>query len=373
MRPVISLLFLAALLAGQDSADRPEWQRWLTRGTEAYKAGNYPQAVQALEKAVELNPDNVSAHTVLANSRVALYVPGDNSPKNLDLAKKAEAEFAQVLNLAPENKLVVLSLGSLNYQEALGMSDADQQLQKFDQARYWYEKAVEIDPSDKQAYCNLGAIDWSKWFLKWINARLQLHMPPTDPGPLPDPAVRGKLREQYNPTIESGIWSLQKALEIDPGYADAMDYMNLFTRERADLRDTKEEYLQDIQAADQWAGKALANQNSAPASFSAAVLSEHAAGSPEITPINAVVPFRTVDPAYPPLARQAGVQGVVRFRAFIGKDGRVRTLQLVNGNPLLVQAARAAAQQWQYQTTVLGGAPVDVLTDLSVSFALRSR
>jgi protein TonB len=79
---------------------------------------------------------------------------------------------------------------------------------------------------------------------------------------------------------------------------------------------------------------------------------------------------RKVQPVYPPLAKQARIQGAVHFTAIIGKDGAIRKLQLVGGHPLLVEAARNAVSQWQYKPTLLNGEPVEVVTEIDVNFAL---
>lgn len=57
--------------------------------------------------------------------------------------------------------------------------------------------------------------------------------------------------------------------------------------------------------------------------------------------------IRRVQPVYPPLAKQARIQGVVHFTAIIGRDGGIQDLQLINGHPLLIEAARQAVSQWQ--------------------------
>jgi protein TonB len=75
-------------------------------------------------------------------------------------------------------------------------------------------------------------------------------------------------------------------------------------------------------------------------------------------------------PIYPPLAKQARIQGTVRFTAIIGTDGTIRNLQLVSGHPLLVPAAQEAVKQWVYQPTLLNGEPVEVITQIDVNFTL---
>ncbi len=79
---------------------------------------------------------------------------------------------------------------------------------------------------------------------------------------------------------------------------------------------------------------------------------------------------RQPKPVYPPLARQARIQGTVRFSAIIGKDGTIQNLQLVSGHPLLVQSATDAVKQWVYQPTQLNGEPVEVITQIDVNFTL---
>ena len=76
------------------------------------------------------------------------------------------------------------------------------------------------------------------------------------------------------------------------------------------------------------------------------------------------------NPLYPPLARQARIQGKDQLHAIIDKDGRVGELQVVSGHPLLVKAALDAVQNWRYQPTVLNGEPVEVDTTIDVNFVL---
>jgi protein TonB len=79
---------------------------------------------------------------------------------------------------------------------------------------------------------------------------------------------------------------------------------------------------------------------------------------------------RQPKPVYPPLAKQARIQGAVKFTAIIGKDGTIQNLQLLSGHPLLVQAATEAVKQWVYQPTLLNGEAVEVVTQIDVNFTL---
>ena len=68
---------------------------------------------------------------------------------------------------------------------------------------------------------------------------------------------KAELAAKYSPVIDDGIKNLQKALDIDPESDDAMAYMNLLIRERADLADDKDAYKKQIDEADSWLQKAL--------------------------------------------------------------------------------------------------------------------
>jgi TonB family protein len=77
-----------------------------------------------------------------------------------------------------------------------------------------------------------------------------------------------------------------------------------------------------------------------------------------------------VTPVYPPEAKAQGIQGLVRLEAIIGKDGKIENLQVVSGDPTLAASALDAVRQWQYQTTLLNGDPVEVITQIDVNFTL---
>jgi protein TonB len=80
--------------------------------------------------------------------------------------------------------------------------------------------------------------------------------------------------------------------------------------------------------------------------------------------------IRKVQPAYPPLARQARIQGNVVLTAEISKDGSIENLRLVSGHPMLAPAAIEAVKQWKYKPYFLNGEPVEVETQVTVIFSL---
>jgi protein TonB len=80
--------------------------------------------------------------------------------------------------------------------------------------------------------------------------------------------------------------------------------------------------------------------------------------------------IKKVQPAYPPLARQARIQGQVLLQAEISKDGNIQNLRLISGHPMLAPAAIEAVKQWRYKPYYLNGEPVEVETQITVIFSL---
>ena len=80
--------------------------------------------------------------------------------------------------------------------------------------------------------------------------------------------------------------------------------------------------------------------------------------------------IRKVPPTYPPLARQARIQGTVILQAQISKTGDIENLQLISGHPMLAPAAIEAVKQWKYKPYLLNGEPVEVETTVQVNFSL---
>jgi Tfp pilus assembly protein PilF len=228
----------------------------LNKGVQAFKSAKYSQAVDHFKEAVQLDPDFSTARLYLATAYMSQYIPGADSPENQQNADAAEREFLKVLEKEPNNTVAISSLASLHYNQASG-NDPAKKAKQFEEARQWYSKLAQVEPTNKEAYYSLGVITWGKWYPELMGARAKLGMKPEDPGPIKDQKIRQELKAKWGPVVEEGIQNLQKALEIDKEYDDAMAYMNLLIRERADLADSVEEYKKDVQTADNWVQKAL--------------------------------------------------------------------------------------------------------------------
>jgi tetratricopeptide (TPR) repeat protein len=256
MQSLTLLLSLMSLLA-QDGSVPTDSRGWINKGVQEYKSARYQDATQSFERAVDLDPNNTVARLYLATSLMSQYIPGAESPYNLEMASRARSEFSRVLEVNPNDTTALASLASLMYQQAQGMTDQEKKFQKLDESASWYEKLIAADPQNKEGFYSLGVIDWLKWYPAYQTARAKLGMKPEEPGPLKDKKAKEELTEKYSGIIEDGLKNLQHALDIDPHYDDAMAYMNLLIRERADLADSEDQYKKDIATADNWVQKAL--------------------------------------------------------------------------------------------------------------------
>jgi len=75
-----------------------------------------------------------------------------------------------------------------------------------------------------------------------------------------------------------------------------------------------------------------------------------------------------VMPIYPAEASEQGLGGIVQLEATVTKEGTIRSLKVLDGHPLLAEAAMEAVRQWRYRPTRLNGVPVEVVTNVSIHF-----
>ena len=224
----------------------------LNQGVNAFKSGNYSEASDHFKTAISLDPSFDTARLYLATSYVQQYIPGTETPENKKFATAAMSEFQTVLGANPDPSAKLLateSMASLYY----NMKD-------FTKAEEWNKKVVELDPKNKEAYYTLGVIPWTQFIGPDREARLNEKMTPEAPAPLKDEKERAALKDKYWASLTQGIEYEKKALAVDPEYENAMAYMNLLIRYRADLQDSKEQAAADVKEADSWVEKALETQ-----------------------------------------------------------------------------------------------------------------
>ncbi len=228
----------------------------LNKGVQAFTNADYPTAVTRFTNALELDPTLTDAKAYRSYAYMNQFYPGSTDPENLKMAQQAIDGFQEVLDVDPNNMLAVSSMAALYF----NMKD-------FDKAEEWHRKRIElamakqpVDPGAADSYYTIGVIKWTDSYQPRMAAREEMGMQPNEPGPLKDETKRKELAVEAVPAIESGLDALTNALKVNPDYADAMIYLNLLERERADFADTKEEYDEHIAKANEWVDKALATK-----------------------------------------------------------------------------------------------------------------
>ncbi|HWC97643.1 MAG TPA: energy transducer TonB [Candidatus Sulfopaludibacter sp.] len=347
VRRILALVFaLSALAVAQDA------KSFLNQGVAAFKNGNLAEAVQSFQKAVDADPAFLPGHLYLATAYMQQYVPGNQTAENRGFADSALREFQSALNLDANNSVATASIASLYLNQ-----------KQWDNAQQWYERLTATNPGNADAYYSLGFVAWSRWYPAYSDARKLSGMKPQDPGPLPAGNIKASLKARYTPILEQGMQNLQKALDINPRYDDAMAYMNLLIRERADLMDTPAQYQSEISVANDWVQKALATKKQK------AEASQQMPAPPETIQLDeAAQSRRLVTRVSPVVSPDAHVTGTVVLNVLVGKDGHVQQITVKSGTPLLMQASFDAVRQWVYQPTLLNGQPVNVATTVTLTF-----
>jgi hypothetical protein len=257
MRNALVISGIAVLALVSTGCEKLKARDQLNKGVQAFKGSKFNVAVDHFREAVQYDPTFTTARLYLGMAYFSQYIPGAESPENVQNAKAANDEFLKVLEQDPKNTVAIATLASLHFQQAQGNQPLDQKMKKLDDSKAWYQKLADVEPTNKEAYYSLGVIAWSKWYPALMTARAKLGMKPEDPGPIKDKKLKEELKAQWLPTIDNGIQNLEKALEIDKEYDDAMAYMNLLIREKADLADTPDEYKKAVDIADNWVQKSL--------------------------------------------------------------------------------------------------------------------
>jgi tetratricopeptide (TPR) repeat protein len=162
-----------------------------------------------------------------------------------------------VLAENPKDTTALKSLASLDYQKSSGAPTTEEKLKRLDAAAEWYKKLAVVDPNEKEAFYSLGVITWAKFYPAWMAARNKAGIKPEAVCALTDKKAKEELMAKYEAIVADGIKSLERALEIDKEYDDAMAYLNLLHRERADMVASDVECKRETEIADQWMSKAL--------------------------------------------------------------------------------------------------------------------
>jgi len=254
-----SLLLLAATCfsaAGQTPADIvphssptqiAEGQE-LNKGAEAFRSQRYDEAIVHFQKATELAPDEPIAKLYLATALSQNVVPGLDTPENLKTAQRAIDLLLQFLLMRPHDVNTMKQVAGVEYS-----------IKKLDEAKAWQRKVLAEDAKDPEAAYTIGVIDWEEAQQNVLKALLPTGLVDDGEGEVGAPArVMEAIKAQNSALVEEGLQYLHQAIENRPNYDDAMAYLNLMYRRKADLDYGNEAARKDdVAKANEWRTRAM--------------------------------------------------------------------------------------------------------------------
>jgi tetratricopeptide (TPR) repeat protein len=227
----------------------------LNKGVQAYKNGQFDQSIDFFMKAKELDPGLLNARLYLATAYATQYIPGAPSEENVRKGQQAIQEFQEVLQTDPNSLSAIDGIGSILYQ----MAATPYTPSKFEESKKYHLRHIQLKPDDPEPYYWVGLIDWTLTFRANSDLRAAYNrtIPKKqikDDQPLP-PKIRDEFAAKYGGTVDEGIQHLKKAIALRPDYEDAMAYLNLLYRQKADMVTSTDEREALLKQADELVDK----------------------------------------------------------------------------------------------------------------------
>jgi tetratricopeptide (TPR) repeat protein len=243
---------LAVVLAGMvltmSGCNKLAARDQLNKGVEAYKGTHYEDAINHFQRAIQLDPNLPMAKSYLATALGQNVVPGLLTPDNLKTAQQAIDIFQEVLAKDPHDVNSMKQIAGIEFS-----------VKRLDEAKAWQKKILQEDPKDPEAAYTVGVIDWIQAHQNTLSALAPAGMNDDGEGNAKAPKkIMEPLKDQNTPLIEEALQYLNQALANRPNYDDAMSYMNLVYRAKANLDYGDAQAVKaDVSTAKDWSSKAM--------------------------------------------------------------------------------------------------------------------
>ena len=239
---------LAAMVLSMSGCNRLAARDQLNKGVDAYKSGKYEEAIGHFQKATELDPTLPMAKTYLATALSQNIVPGLDTAENLKTANQAISIFQEVLAKDPTDVNSMKQIAGIYFN-----------IKKLEEAKEWQKKVLAVDPKDPEAAYTIGVINWTLAHENVLKALAPAGVTDDGAGNAKAPKkVMEQIREQNTPLVEEALKYLHQAVDNRANYDDAMAYLNLVYRRKADLNfDDEAARKEDLAQAEEWRTKAM--------------------------------------------------------------------------------------------------------------------
>src|SRR3989475_147844 len=241
---------LLVLAVGVSGCSKLRARDLLNKGVAAYKNAQYDTAIEDFKEAKDLDPGLMNARLYLATAYASQYIPGAPSEQNMRLGTQAVNEFKEVLEKHPNDFSAIDGIGSIIFQMAGQPYDP----KKFEESKAYHQRHIDLRPNDPEPYYWIGVIDWTLSFrangelrAEYNKNNIKKQVRETDPLPA---SVRADYTAKYGRLVDEGITDLQKGIQLRPDYDDAMAYLNLLYRRKADMVESADERASLLKQAD---------------------------------------------------------------------------------------------------------------------------
>lgn len=220
----------------------------LNKGVDAYKSAHYEEAIDHFQRATQLDPNLPMAKTYLATALAQNVVPGLDTPDNLKTANQAIEMFQQVLAKDPNDINSVKQIAGIYFS-----------IKNMAQAKEWQKKVLQLNPHDAEAAYTIGVIDWTEAHENVLKALQAAGFNDDGEGNVKVPKkIMDPLAAQNAPLVNEALDYLNQAVKDNPNYDDAMTYLNLVYRKKADVDyGHPNEVKQDLAEAQKWTTDAM--------------------------------------------------------------------------------------------------------------------
>jgi tetratricopeptide (TPR) repeat protein len=220
----------------------------LVKGIQAFKAGQYEQAINHFQNSVALDPNDPTTRLYLATAYSYQVVPNLDTPENMATAQRAMNGFNEVLAKNPNDVDALRQIASIQ-----------RNIKHFDQAKATEQKIISLSPKDAEANYTIGVIDWTQAYKNAVQILSDQGLQDDGNGNVKmNKATCAKMKAANTDLINDAMQYLQHAVQINPSYDDAMSYLNLNYRRKADIECPNDAARKDdLAQADQWVQKAI--------------------------------------------------------------------------------------------------------------------
>ena len=255
MRLLVAFALLALTLSARGQENPPQADPHspaasanLVHGVDAFKAGRYDEATRDFQSAVDAEPTWHTARVYLATALSCQVVPNLETPENFAMADRALDQFNQLLASDPQDLISLRQIASIQ-----------RNIKRFDEAISTEHRIIAIDPNDAEAHYTIGVIEFTNAYLFAVETLGDESLQDDGNGNARMSAASCSALISHNmPLVNDGIAELTRAVEIRPTYDDAMSYLNLMYRRRADFDcNNPTQRKQDLDTANEWTRRAM--------------------------------------------------------------------------------------------------------------------